>query len=386
MEKAMKIVYFVLVAILLVVPSLYFFGAKEDWTRLYGFETKTTVEPLTYASYTNRTFQKTFTEDYAKSFFLRKTFLKTALEIWDVVNLRMFHHGYSSSIMDGRYGILYEKPYLRFHLQSDRSSDTSKYESVIKTLKQLDEFCRSIGADFVFMPMADKPQAYPEFLPRWIDWFFEYSNYDAQGKMAQLCRKNGIKSFDASNYILSKKSEWKEWVYPPGGTHFNAYGMGLIYEGFADYAATNLENNLRFNRFLGVHRIDKVWKDDDDISNLMNIWYNPILWNNPHFAPDFDSCEIANKGSAIVMGDCYRVQIGRIFKDAKLFDPKRIVRSKRKGQQAEDFVKIIGDLKLVILTYQTYNSDGLDQREEEIKSIFAAMREAREQLASGEKL
>ena len=175
MVKAMKIVYFVLVATLLAIPVLYFFGAKEGWTKLYGWEKGTKVVPLTYASYTNRTFQTSFTEDFSKNFFMRKTFLRTSLEIWDVFNLRTFHHGYKCSIMDGRDGILFEKPYLKFHLEADRSGDTNKYVSVMKKLKEVDAFCRSIGVDFVFVPMADKPQAYPEYLPAWLDWFFDYT-------------------------------------------------------------------------------------------------------------------------------------------------------------------------------------------------------------------
>ena len=386
MEKAMKIVYSVLVAILLFIPSLYFFGAHENWTKLYGWEKKTSVAPLTYASYTNRTFQKTFTEDFSKNFFLRKTLLKTSLEMWDVVNLRMFHHGYSSSILEGRDGILYEKPYLQFHLQADRSGDTNRYASVMKKLVELDGFCRSIGADFVFMPMADKPQAYPEFLPKWVDWFFDYSNYDAQSELAALCRANGIKTFDASSYLLSTKNEWKEWVYPPYGTHLNAYGLGIIYEGFAEFAAANLEHRLKFNRFTGVHPIEPEWHVDDDIARLLNIWYNPRLKNNPHFAPDFDAAGVANKGSAIILGDCYRTSLVTIFRDAKLFEPKKIVSSKRSGQKAKDFSKVIKDLKLVVLTFQSFNSGRMDAREAEIESIFAAMREARKQFASGKNL
>ena len=384
MVKTMKIVYFVLVAALLSIPALHFFGAREDWTKLYGWEKNTKVVPFTFASYTNRTYQTSFTEDFSKNFFMRKTFLRTSLEIWDAFNLRTFHHGYKCSIMDGRDGILFEKPYLKFHLEADRSGNTGKYDSVMKKLKEMDAFCRSIGADFVFMPMADKPQAYAEYLPAWLDWFFDYSNYDTQGKLADLCRANGIKTFDACNYLLSKKNEWETWVYPPGGTHFNAYGMGLIYEGFAGFAATNLMNRLTFNRFLGAHRAEPVWSVDDDISNLLNIWYNPSQWSNPHFAPEFDANGVANKGSAIIMGDCYREQIVKIFQDAKLFEPKKIVASKRKGQKAQDFRNVIGDLKLVVLTFQSFNTDRLDEREPEIKSIFKAMREARKAQPSSD--
>ena len=256
----------------------------------------------------------------------------------------------------------------------------------MKKLKEVDAFCRSIGVDFVFVPMADKPQLYPEYLPAWLDWFFDYSNYDTQGKLAALCRANGIKTFDASTYLISKKKEWKEWVYPPGGTHFNAYGMGIIYEGFAEFAATNLANRLTFNRFLGAHRAEPVWCVDDDISNLMNVWYNPSLWNNPHYAPEFNTNAVANAGSAIVLGDCYSEQIVKIFRDARLFEPKKIVRAKRHGaQKAQDFRSIIADLRLVVMTYQSFNTDRLDEREKEIANIFEAMREARKKFANSKK-
>ena len=377
MDKVLKVVYFALVAAALAIPSLSFFGAREDWTKLAGWEKNTNVAPFTFANWTNRTFQTSFTEDFSKNFFMRKTLLRTSLELWDVLNLRTFHHGYRSSILDGRDGVLFEKPYVKFHLEADRSGDTNKYASVMKKIKELDAFCRSIGADFVFMPMADKPQAYSEYLPGWLDWFFDYSNYDAQGALASLCRANGIKTFDACNYLLSRKKEWKEWVYPPGGTHFNAYGMGLVYEGFAGFAATNLENRLTFNRFRGVHRIEPEWSVDDDISRLLNIWYNPRLGTNPHFAPEFDAKGVANDGSAFVLGDCYREQIVQIFKDAQLFAPKKILASKRVGQKAQDLGGVIKDLKLVVLTFQSFNAGRMDAREAEIESICAAMREAR---------
>ena len=381
MVRAMKIVYFAMVAALLSIPALHFFGAREEWTKLHGWEKNTRAVPFTFASYTNRTFQTSFAEDFSKNFFMRKTFLRTSLEIWDMFNLRMFHHGYKCSIMEGRGGILFEKPYMKFHLEADRSGDKAKYASVMKKLKELDAFCRSIGADFMFMPMADKPQAYAEYLPIWLDWFFDYSNYDAQSELADLCRANGIKTFDACNYLLGRKKEWAAWVYPPGGTHFNAYGMGLIYEGFSGFAATNLENRLTFNRFLGARRAEPIWSVDDDISNLLNIWYNPRIKNNPHYAPEFDANVVANKGSVVVMGDCYRDQVAKIFKDAKLFEPKKIVVSKRTGQLARDFSNVISDLRLVVMTYQSFNTGRLDEREKEIASIFAALRDARKNLA-----
>ena len=153
---------------------------------------------------------------------------------------------------------------------------------------------------------------------------------------------------------------------------------------FAEFAATNLANHLTFNRFLGAHRAEPVWCVDDDISNLLNIWYNPSLWNNPHYAPEFSTNAVANAGSAIVLGDCYSEQIVKIFRDAKLFEPKKIVQAKRHGaQKAQDFRSIISDLRLVVMTYQSFNTDRLDEREKEIANIFEAMRVARKKFANG---
>ena len=48
-------------------------------------------------------------------------------------------------------------------------------------------------------------------------------------------------------------------------------------------------------------------------------------------------------------------------------------------------VRRIADLRLVVMTYQSVNTDRLDEREKEIANVFAAMREARKKFADGKK-
>lgn len=43
------------------------------------------------------------------------------------------------------------------------------------------------------------------------------------------------------------------------------------------------------------------------------------------------------------------------------------------------------DLRLVVMTYQSFNTDRLDEREKEIANVFAAMREVRKKFADGKK-
>ena len=46
-------------------------------------------------------------------------------------------------------------------------------------------------------------------------------------------------------------------------------------------------------------------------------------------------------------------------------------------------VRRIADLRLVVMTYQSFNTDRLDEREKEIANVFEAMREARKKFANG---
>jgi hypothetical protein len=142
-----------------------------------------------------------------------------------------------------------------------------------------------------------------------------------------------------------------------------------------------------------VEKPDAIWSVDNDISLLLNCWRNPHIDTNCHYFPVFKhEQKVMNKGSAFILGDCFRDQMSRIFTDSGLFAKDKIKISKRKGQKPEDFKDIIGDLKLVVLTFQSFNSALLNDGEnfrrepdydlyEELKSIFTALRTAKLQVA-----
>ena len=379
MVKALKVALCAVFFTTLLLPCLYLLGAKEDWIKLAGVENPTAVPALSLATFTNRQFQTAATEDFSKRFFLRKTCLKTALQIRDWLNFGQFHYGYNCSLLEGRDGVLFEKPYTAYHLERDRAADRAKYAKAISSVKAVDDFCRSIGADFVYLLVPDKSQVYPEYLPRWIGWLWDYSEHDIQAEMSRLCEEAGIKTFDGRRFLLEEKAKTDLWLFPPAGTHINALGNGLLAEALLKSLVARGRSNLKINPFLGVTPIQKEWSVDDDIGRLLNIWDTSHVDANPHYAPRFAQTNVTmNAGGAVLFGDCYRDQIAQIFKDAGLFAPDKIVRAKRKGQTAADFRHVIGDLKLVVMIYQSFNSGRLDGRDEEINAVLSALRAARE--------
>lgn len=376
MTRFFRIVLAFVFFALLALPMLHFFGIGEGWTKIYGYERQVGMPAFSFAGYTNRTYQMEFTEHFSKEFFLRKSFLRTSMQIREWTNFGLFHYGYG--VLDGRNGVLFETPYAQFHLDRSRVANPDKYAKVLAKLKELDSQCRSMGADFVFLTVPDKLQLYPESLPRWLNWFWDFTLFDTQVKMAALCEREGVRTFDVNRYLSDLKGEWKECVYPPFGTHLNAYGSGLIYEGLMDFLGRRGRNAYRHNRFLGVRRCKPEWSDDDDLSKLMNVWWNWRLDENPHFEPIFETTdEVMNAGSALLFGDCYRSQMTLILQNAKLFDPKRIVAARRYGKETAEHLKdITGDLRLVLMVYQSCNSDQLDERIDEVENILNVLRES----------
>ena len=371
----------------LAVPTLFFFGAREDFVHLYGWEKKATPQPLTLENFKTRKFQDAFVETFSKQFFLRRTFLKTAYQLREWTNFGLFHYGYNQSIMEGKDEFLFERPYSQFHLRCPRPAGKGKYEKVLVLLKEIDAYCTSIGADFVFATVPDKQQLYPEYLPWWHQWLWDYTNYDVQCEMASICTEAGIKVYDGCRHMLSTKPNWEHCVFPPAGAHYNAYGSGLLYEGFLDAFEKMGGRELKRNRFVGVRRIKEMWSVDDDIGNLLNVWYNPRMDRNVHYAPVFEQTNVTmNAGSVILMGDCYREQVAKIFSDARLFDPKKILIAKRRtDQKPEGLLPAAGDLRLFMLVYQSFNSGRLDERYEEIAHIFHALKKARERQSKAAK-
>ena len=131
MNKFLKVLFCIVFFACLAAPALYLFGAHDNFVHLFGWEKKVTPPPLTVESFRTRQYQDAFTESYAKQFFLRRTFLKTAYQIREWMNFGLFHYGYNQSIMEGKDEFLFERPYSQFHLRCPRPAGRQKYEKVL---------------------------------------------------------------------------------------------------------------------------------------------------------------------------------------------------------------------------------------------------------------
>ena len=401
MNRFLKVAYLVFFFTALALPSLHFLGAKETWRKIYGAERIPDLPALTFRGFVDRSYQSMLTEHFSKAFFLRNTFYTTQRQINEAANFGLFHPaGYKGNktiegkAFDARgVGVIFEGPYLNYHLRCKRDLKPEGFDRTVALLKDFDEFCRMNGMDFVFQSVPDKPQTYPDYLPEWVKWSWNYENYPIQTLVAETFNARGVKTIDGLAYFNDLRKETKTWLYPPGGTHFTCLASARLAEEIVRRVNAAGRIRLDVNPLTDVvDKPDAIWSVDNDISLLLNTWKNPHVDTNCHYFPVFKhEHKVMNEGSVFILGDCYRDQMEKIFADSGLFAKDKILKSKRKGQKPEDFKNVIGDLKLVVLTFQSFNSallnDGETHRRspdynlyEELKSIFTALREAKFQL------
>ena len=401
MNRFLKIAYLVIFFTALALPSLHFFGVKESWHKIYGAERIPALPALTLKGFVDRSYQSTLTEHFSKAFFLRSTFYTTSRQINELANLGLSHPvGLRGSRIEGKafdernVGVLFEEAYVQYHLRCRRDLKPEGFDRTIALLKDFDEFCRTNGMDFVFQSVPDKLQTYPDYLPTWLRLCWNYENYPIQPFVAEVFNGKGIKTIDGLGLFNGLRKETKTWLYPPGGAHMTCLASARLAEEIVRRVNAAGRIHLDVNPLTGVvEKPDAIWSVDNDISQMLNCWWNPHIDTNCHYFPVFKhDNKVMNAGSAFVLGDCFREQMALIFADSGLFAKDKIAISKRKGQTPEDFKDIIGDLKLVVLTFQSFNSALLNDGEsykrepdydldEELKSIFAALRTAKLQSA-----
>lgn len=381
MHKIIKVLYAIIFFLALAVPSLTFFGVKETWRTLYGWESTPAQPTFTIKSFRDRSFQKVFTERFAKTFIPRTFFFVNVMQLHDWMNFGLFHYGYNRSLIEGENGILYEMPYVRFHLEHDRQTPKSKYDKVLAKLQEIDAFCASNGADFVFLSMPDKPQVYPEYLPKWYRWFWDYSEYDVQKDLTDYLERHGIKCVDGNALLREAKANRKEWLYPPGGTHLTCVGSALAAE--AVLKRVNLGGRIKFNinPLIEGFETNLNWCVDNDLSELLNVWDRSHILSNVHLQPRFTyTNRVMNEGAAYFLGDCYRDQLYKIFGESRTFLWEKMRTSLRQGEHPARLRAIAKDLRLVLLTFQSFNTGALYDRLAELDSILSALKRAHGEL------
>ena len=355
-SRMAKSVFCIAVFVMCSLPLLVFLNVKERFTDLYGFEPpKADMPPLSIRTFADRTFQKSFEDNYARNFFLRKTFLKTRNTLCDYINLSMFHEAYNHTIHEGRGNVLYEVGYLAFHLQA-RDPGMMRENPTMNLLKKAVLRFAEIGVDVVFVLTPDKVTMYPDEIPAYVNMFGELKSMDTQKAVAKFLCDHGMKAFDADGFLRDRKSKYTERMFPVAGIHWNALAAGLVVEELLQ-SISREGNRYRFGRFTGVSHTDEAQYGDEDIGRLLNIWHSRSVERNINLLPCFSQERgKSNDGGVLVTGDSFTAQIGCMLLQGKYFDGHKIVTADKRTLTEAERVVLSRDLRCVMVVLNTINA------------------------------
>ncbi len=317
-----KIIFCAAILLLLFLPMLTFLRVKEK-TRLYGVEKDVTIPPITPAAFFAGSYQKTFEEFYAKTFFLRKGYLKIKNQLYDFANLGKFHSGYSGSITDGKNNVLFESGYF-YCYYANMPVREANYKQILQDISIITPKLKKQNFDFIFILAPNKMDLYPEDRPFLHHILYKVKKPFSQPEISRLFEKYNIPHFAAAPFLVQKKNKYQERFFPIAGTHWNALATGLTLDAVLDKLNHEKPDAEKWqvNPLKGVVATSKkkARYADHDLGHLLNLFYSESMRKNICYLPEFANPEFkGNGGHALIAGDSYTCQVQQYLIDSGMF-------------------------------------------------------------------
>ncbi len=324
MKKFEKLIFVILFFAILLLPTMIFFGVKENFCKLKGTEHRVEMPKFTYKGYYDSTYQKRYEEYFAKKFFLRNTCMKTKNQIYDFINFGKVHSGYSGKVIEGKDDVLIEAPYLSPYFTDSKVCEIG-HEAELTNLSKLAKRFNELDIDFIVVLAPDKVGMYPEYVSDFHQWLYKADYTMPQPKFAQILEKYNIPYFDSATYLKGVQCKYEEPFFPVAGTHWNALAAGLAAEEAINVINKNKNASKpwQINPLSGLTEVKKTKYFENDIGNLLNLFHNKSLNKNKMYDPLFAKKGFPNRGKALVFGDSFSVEVAQYLIDSCMFEGVR---------------------------------------------------------------
>ena len=187
-----------------------------------------------------------------------------------------------SGLVHGANGHLIEQPYLDEYCARTESMAQDRARAIIPKLKDIQEYCRSRGAVFIYVITPSKVAHLPEYFVKpgqcpstaaaRTGFIPEY---------ARLLKQEGIAVADTATFIHSLKGKYEIDLFPQGGSHWNEIGGAsaatLIAEEINRQAGQVLAPPFTF-----TYKISGVTQGvDRELADLLNVFFPPLAYLTP---------------------------------------------------------------------------------------------------------
>lgn len=267
--RKVKFAFVVFFLLLLVLP---WFPLPE--VQLLGFEDYRHLEPLTRKTIWNGKFQKAFEAWWIRHFGSRANLLVLKNTLYDNINFGMFHAGYSGKILQGRNGILFERPYVENCFSPISTRIRQHINENVADLVALRDALEHLDVPLLLIMAPNKVAYQMDNLPP--VWHFlskhrkVYDPFRLFDLYSTACEWNGILCVNSPS--LLKQFNVEKYAFPDQGAHWTSYAAGIAWQ-----QATRLLHRRQTERFPEVKlktmsMSTATMFHERDLADLLNIY------------------------------------------------------------------------------------------------------------------
>ncbi len=179
----------------------------------------------------NNDYMKDLSDWFDKSFGLRNFLIGTEHRIMAAI----FGESSEKKVILGKDGWLFYEETLDDYQGTNLMSEREIY-SIAKTLELMDEYCKSNGMKFAFVPVPNKSTLYPQKMPGFYPDFSGKSNMDMV--------KDELKNTEVEYVDLETEFAKEKILYRKTDSHWTTEGAGFASDCILDALGREHKNNF----------------------------------------------------------------------------------------------------------------------------------------------
>jgi hypothetical protein len=308
---------------------------------LAGVEAQPMVLPAALESWLDGRLQKSWEERFNAGMGLRPLLVRTDNQ----VNMTLFRRPQKTmktEVVPGEDDFLYERIYL------DRYSGSSpngrrEVLPLAKELRRLQDLLAARGVGFLLVISPSKAEIYPEQAPPTIALPGRESRKTEYDVFMPLLAEEGVNVLDAHRLFKEERRRSDALLFSRGGVHWNHYGATVVVAEMMRRIEGIVGRDLPGIAVTGARRDDVVWRADNDLADLLNLWWTG-RYSRDQFHPVVERTgpKDARSPNLLLIGDSFVLTLGAILKENDLTANQEILYYFRRsmdfpGERSEAF-------------------------------------------------
>ncbi len=307
-------------------------------------------------------FNGEYQADYSKYYEDHIGFRNFFVRVNNQVQYSLYKKTRSNKTVIGQDNYLFERGYIDDYMGYSFVGE-ERIEGNMINIKRIQVELKKDSVTLLMAFAPGKASYFPEYFPSEYDTSKKtISNYNCY---VAKCRKFGVNFIDFNSYFLFLKKENNIKLFSKGGIHWGEYGVAVALDSLSKVIEQIRGINMIDFEYNKIDYPDTLLKSDKDISDVMNLIFEPSFYRMPYPNYIFKKSLASVKPRLLIIGDSYSYGIlnspitKELYREIEFWYYNRDIKPKRKdGINKVDSIDVKESMKqfdVVLMLYTETN-------------------------------